>query len=165
MQIKRILLIGSVIFLASGCGSREETKAPQRPSSQQLVQQGMQFLSDGDVLRAVQNFDAAIKVDPRNVQNYLVLGQVYFRLKQFDRAASTYEAATRVEPASGEAFYFLAASRALQGPEMRGEAIKAAKHSAEIFYQKQDEERFKQSVALVKNLTDNLPPVEELQKQ
>lgn len=118
------------------------------------IEQGMNFLAQADVPRAIASFDQAIRNEPANPANYIILGQVYLRLENYDRAADTLQAAARVAPNNGELFYLLATSRMLQGPEYRDQALKAAQRCAEIYYQQEDKERLEQALVLVKTLTD-----------
>lgn len=151
--MKQWILILMMLVMA-GCGSNESAQTFQGVQvKKDLVAQGMQLLGDSKVPEALRKFDEAIKQDPTNEQNYMVLGQVYLRLNNVDRAIDTLSAGLRVAPNNGELHYLLATSKALNGN--REEAVKHAQRSVDIFLQQRDEERFKRSLALLKGIVDN----------
>ena len=151
-KMKRIMLIGLAVLIA-GCGQQDEAKRRFQgvKEDRNYIQEGFKYLADADIQRAIYSFDQAIKNDPTNVDNFLILGQVYLRLKQPARAVDTFTAATRVDPNNGEARYLLATSQALN--EELDEAIESAKLSVELFMQNRDEENFKRAVVLLRGLT------------
>lgn len=149
------------LFIFSGCGQKKEEKKFQGVSAKKdYITEGMNHLKEGDIPRAIYSFDVAIKNDPTNITNYIILGQVYMRLNNFDRAVDTLSAATRVDQNNGEVYYLLATSKAFQGE--KEDAIKMAQRSVDIFMNQRDEDRFKASVALLKSLTEiGQPPATE----
>jgi len=157
---KNIALILAVAFIA-GCGSnkQEAEKMPQQDSSksQQYVEQAMQYLNNKEVIQAVRSFDLAIKNDPTNPETYLLLGQVYLRLQNPSRAIDTLSAALRVAPNNPEIHYMLATSLGLRWEDAdQDKAIESAKKSVEFFMQKQDQDKFKKAVVLLKSLTEKV---------
>jgi len=85
MKLK-VLMVIAVLFLI-GCGSNEAEQKYQGVSEKvDYVTLGMKYLSKGDISKAISNFDNAIKQDPQNSDNYVTLGQVYLRLKNYPRA-------------------------------------------------------------------------------
>ena len=102
-----VMIILAVFVL--GCGQADETKKQSMGKStpdtsakaQALIAEGMELLNGQDVPAAIKNFDAAIKIDPQNSDNYMVLGQVYLRLRNYDRATDTFNAGTRIDPKPG----------------------------------------------------------------
>ena len=151
--MKNVASVVLIAFLLIGCGGKKEETAPGMAQSakKDYISEGMRYLKEKDITRAVRSFDLAIKQEPANPNNYLMLGQIYLRLKDAGRAADTFEAATKVSPNSGDAYFFLGISRAIQ--QRQTEAIAAAQKSVDIFMQARDEERFKRSVALLKGLS------------
>lgn len=157
--MRNALVIMVMIGILAGCGGQQQEDSKQMmmktsPSQTNYMAQGMQYLEESDIARAIQNFDMAIKQDPTNVDTYLLLGQVYMRLKNFERAADTFQAATRIAPNNGDVYYFLALSRASQEDNRLSEALQAAKKSAEIYVALQDKEKLARSLVLVKSLTE-----------
>lgn len=144
------------VFVLVACGSNDNQKSysgVQVQSQGDHIAQGMKHLSESNIPQAIASFDAAIKNDPTNPENYLVLGQVYLRLGEEERAVDTLSAASKVSPNNGEVHYFLATALALQGEEeSRQRAIAMAQRSVEIFMQEKDEEKFKQAVILLRSL-------------
>jgi len=142
-------------LLVVGCGNRSQDSASMEGISRQsrkFVKTGMKLLEKGDVSKAIWNLDEAIRQDPRNSANYVILGQVYLKLKNFEKAQDSFQAATRVDPADGKAFYLLAVSKHLRG--RLSEAAVDAQKSAEIFIKKRDKERFQKSVNLLNHIKE-----------
>jgi len=163
--MKKFLFPVLILVLFVGCDSKSQTGFKGVTAKKDYVSEGMKFLNEADIPRAIRSFDMAIKQDPTNVDNYLVLGQVYMRLKQYDRAVDTLSAATRVSPENGEVYYLLATSKALDG-RMEG-AIESAQRSVEIYMQNRDEDRFKKAVVLLKSLSvpQDKPEIETQEAQ
>ena len=158
--MKRFIMMMVLVFAVAGCQSKHaEEKFEGITAKQDFISQGMQFLAEKKIPEAIKSFDQAIKNDPRNVNNYLVLGQVYMKLNNPDAAADTFQAATYVDPNNGEAFYLLAASRAGQG--RKKQAIESAQKSVDNFMKVRDEENFKKAVVLLKSLTEQKAPAAE----
>ena len=172
--MKKYLSLILLTALVLGCEQPQDqasnpapvTAAPTVDSSSQakaLMDQGMEFFAKEDVVNALKSFDDAIKVDPNNADNYLVLGQIYLRLRNYDKAVDTFNAGSRVGPDHGEIFYFLGAANAVrfhlsQGQEAEAykqEGIAAAQRAVEIFIKQKDEVRLKTSLALLKSLQEN----------
>lgn len=153
-MLKKIFFYSLLSVLVASCGSpNSKGEMKDQAGNVNYIEQGMGFLAKADVSRAIASFDQAIRNEPTNPDNYIVLGEVYLRLESYERAADTLQAATRVAPNNGEIFYLLATSRMLQGPEYRDVALKAAQRASEIYYQNQDKERLAQALMLVKTLT------------
>jgi len=140
--------------------------APATPPVSQakaFMDQGMQYFAKEDIVNALKSFDNAIKVDPNNPDNYLVLGQIYLRLRNYDKAVDTFNAGTRVGPEQGELFYFLGAADAIrvhmsegaQAEAYKKEGIAAAQRSVEIFIKQKDQQRLVTALALLKSLQEN----------
>ncbi len=152
--MKKFLMVCMAAVLMAGCGGgKQETSSDVASNAvkKDYIAEGMEYLKNKDLERAIQSFDLAIKQDPKNANNFLFLGQIYLRLKQNDKAADTFDAATKVDPTNGQAHFFLAVSRALQ--QRKAEAIQSAQRAADLFMQSRNEEMFKQSIALVKGLS------------
>jgi len=155
----RNLLIGTVIaLLICGCGGPPQAKAVKPKEVKQVaaltetdyVEEGIKHLQDSQITEAIQSFDHAIKQDPLNADPYLILSQTYMRLKQFDRAIDTLEAAQRVAPNRGDVEYMLAINYGIAGQEDL--AKKSAQKSIELFRQDQDEDNFMKAVALLQGM-------------
>lgn len=166
--MKESLMIMVIVAVFAGCGeakkvdnvqSGSEMKAKKMMAQQssqsprEEIAAGMQFLRDGDLKMAIKSFDEAIRENPRNVEGYLILGQTYMHLKDYNRAIDTFIVATRVAPDNGQAHYLLATNLGLAGnyPMARLQAQKCV----EIFRKNKDEENFKRSVALLQGLPDS----------
>ena len=161
MNKNMVILLAVVLMIGCGRADRADRKFRGVTEKRDYVSEAMEHLKNSDVVEAIKSFDLAIRQEPNNVDNYLILGQVYMKLEQADRAADTFLAATRVAPDNGEAYYFLALSEAVNGK--KDEAVAAAKRSAEIFMQAKNDEMFKKSLSLVQDLSGTPAPAEAAQ--
>ena len=156
--MKNLVLVSVLIVALLGCSRSDQSKPASgvpEGSKKDYTAAAMKFLKEGDVKRSVQAFDLAIRQDPRKIENYMMLGEVYLKLNNPASAEDTFGAATRVDPTDGEAYYFLAYSRAIQ--KKTDLAVEAAKKSVEIFMQKQDKEKFQRAAILLKSLSASQP--------
>ena len=144
-----IILLAAVI---AGCGRAEksETKFRGVQDKRDYAAEAVKYLEDKDIVKALQSFDMAIRQDPRKVENYLTLGQVYLHLKQPTRAVDTFSAAVKVAPQNPDAHYLLALAEVMDNN--KEQAVEMAKKSAELYMAAKDEEMFKKAVALVQGL-------------
>lgn len=162
--MKKFLILTLALFILTACGKPppEKTEAPSRAPFQtsslvqskqqsELLAEGIQNLKNSDFNGAIKNFDEAIKRDPLNPRGYIVLGQVYLNMRNYDRAIDTFTAATRVAPDDGEIYYLLSTSLGLAG--RREEAIETAEQSVEMFRQAKDQENFVKAIALLQGLS------------
>lgn len=152
--------------LVAGCGNSEQNnqrgvKASGSPkpsaavSAQNLkISEGVAHLKSGDVKKAIEAFDSAIRQNPTDVRGYLILAETYTHLRQYDRAIDTLTAAIQVAPQSGQAQYLLATNLGLRGDWDLANAH--AQKSAEIFRLQQDADNFKRSIALVQGLRQQI---------
>ncbi len=168
--MKKALMIFVLVAIFAGCGEakkndgakavtgavkKSQTVAAVPAANNSLIAAGLDHLKQGDVKSAIKSFDEAIRDNPRDVQGYLILGQTYMHLKDYNRAIDTFIVATRVDPENGQAHYLLATNLGLAGNYTMARV--QAEKSAEIFRKEQDGANFKRSVALLQGLpADNL---------
>lgn len=160
---------GSVMVFAAlllaGCGGSDrsgQSNAPaslsqtaQAPSaSDAALMAGIAQLRNGQVTEAIHSFDTSIRENPRNFQTYMILGQTYMHLKDYNRAIDTFTVATAVEPDNGEVKLLLATNYGLAG-NYRMAKLEAEKCLA-IFQKEKDETNFKRAVALLQGLPENI---------
>lgn len=153
-------LIAFVIVLAfAGCNSKEQAsknKAPDfdptmpQQASLKLMEQGRDFLNEKDIAKAVVSFEGAIQVDPKNLQPYMVLAEIFMRMKSYPEAILVLERAVSVFPDNGYVFYML--SLANEGNKNPLPAVLAARKSVELFKTQNNEEGYKQSLLLMETL-------------
>ncbi len=158
--MKASIILLAIVFGLVGCGGNKVEKKSETTQEQvqvkseeskKLIAEGMQYLKQNEIRKAIMSFDNAIKTNPTDPENYIVLGQIYLRLKNFDRAIDTFTAATKVGPRHGGAQYFLATAHLFREDKVK--ALEAAKKSAEIFMQERDHEGFKRAAILLKKLS------------
>lgn len=158
------LLIGCVIMaLVCGCGLRSEPETKEkkqvalpvqdRPtvSKQDGLQIAAQLIREGKVTDAIRFLDQAIMEDPANVQAYILLGQTYMHLNEFDRSVDSFRAALRVAPDMGEIYYMLAIVNGLRG--RKDLAVTNAEKALLLFQKDQDDNNFKRALVLLQGLS------------
>jgi Tfp pilus assembly protein PilF len=158
--MKRFLVTLFIVSLAAGCGGgktdqQTQSQAPA-DSAQQIAKQnylsaGLAELKAGKPIEAIRNFDQSIKENPRDPQGYLILGQAYMHMKEYNRAVDTLEAAIRMTPPQGEVFYILAMNYRFLGEIDL--AKKSAAKSLALFRKEQDQENFKKAAAFLQVLS------------
>lgn len=152
-----ISLVG--IFLI-GCQPQKEQSQDQKKISHRsetainlnhdYVGEGIQFLKEANTAKAIQSFDQAIKQDPMNPRPYIILGETYMRMREYNRAVDTFTAASRLKPDDGEVEYLLAVNYGLAGNKKL--AQEHAQKSLDLFRLQQDEKNFVRALALVQGL-------------
>jgi tetratricopeptide (TPR) repeat protein len=154
--MKNLIVAVGLMALVAGCGKNpadSQTEMAQPPAQEDFLQKGVQSLTNGDVVTAIKSFDDAIKQNPVDPKPYMILGQTYMHLKEYNRAIDTYSAALRVSPDKGMVYYLLAINYGLAGKfDM---AKKNAEASIEIFRQNKDEQNFLRAVSLLQGLSKN----------
>lgn len=162
--MKKGLVIVALVLFFAGCGEAKKNDGAKALGAGEknmmassaslapnpLIAAGLQSLKQGDVRAAIKSFDDAIRENPRDVQGYLILGQTYMHLKDFNRAIDTFAVATRIAPENGQAHFLLATNLGLAGNYTAARA--QAEKSLAIFRKNQDENNFKRSVALLQGL-------------
>jgi len=151
-------------LMVAGCDSAKENPAqksamaakPQAPMAAEKTmttasyQQGMKYLKAGQVNEAVQSFAKAIHENPKDPEPYVVLGQIYIRMKNYHDAVQAFTAASRVAPDRGDIYYLLALSYGFSG--QRGLAKDSAQKSVTLFSEQKDQQNFARSLALLQSL-------------
>lgn len=116
------LCVASLIALGvagapSGCGNNSKSTPPRdRPSTadsaksdaraRALVASAEQAIRDGDVDRALAEFERAIEVNPSFTAAHLGMADIYRMRQDYTRAEARYAQAARVEPRNFDAQYF-----------------------------------------------------------
>ncbi len=159
MFVNKGLITFVLILSLAGCNSRENSAEKQNPGADstlptkaaaKLLQQGVEFLNQKDVAKAVVSFEGAIQIDPTNLQPYMVLTEVFMRMKSYPEAITIMERAADVFPNNGYVFYML--SLANEGNKTPLPAVLAARKSVELFQSQKNEEGYKQSMLLMEAL-------------
>ena len=174
--MRNLLMVLAMVVFWAGCGeAKKNDGAKAVPAGEKIsmtstmptasipanpmIATGLQHLQQGDIKDAIKSFDEAIRENPKDVQGYLILGQTYMHLKEYNRAIDTFMVATRVDPENGEAHYLLATNFGLAGNyEM---ARLQAQKCVEIFRRTKDENNFKRSVALLQGLPQTAPKTQK----
>lgn len=110
------------------------------PNSARLhVTRGLVRLYHGEVMPALDDGNAAVRCDPRDVLSYFFRVTVRFYQKDFDNAIADADSAIRIDPAFSYAYAARGPVRGFQGDHDRAiadlsEAIRLEPACAELFY-------------------------------
>jgi tetratricopeptide (TPR) repeat protein len=70
-----------------------------------LVEEGLQYSKNNNYLNAIDSFDKAIKLDPKNYIPYYYKGEVLFKRQEYNEAIECYSKALEIKPDYAEAYY------------------------------------------------------------
>ncbi len=167
--MKKFFLILMAIVICSGCGQREESSTSTQSESsrsaamqkgtnltremqmKKAIDQGVEYLSKENIQGAIQSFDEAIRLNPQDPRGYVILGEVYMRLKSHERAIDTLSAGLNIAPENIEINYLLGLAYGFQGD--KNLAVHYAQRSIDLSQKQQDGENFKKSLALLHSLS------------
>lgn len=91
-------------------GPPTETPTPKpptatpTPSASDHVKQGLEYYEQGELDKAMAEFDKAIELEPDNVDAHRNLGTVYGEQGKWEESAAAYEQAIELAPDFGEAY-------------------------------------------------------------
>jgi tetratricopeptide (TPR) repeat protein len=85
------------------------------PSAGEHLNRGVDYAKQGQLDKAIAEFEEAIKLDPNYVEAHVNLGIGYAKQGMFDKAIAAYEEAIRLDPDIAEAHYNLGLAYAKQG--------------------------------------------------
>ncbi len=102
-KILFLLLVFSFIVACSPSG-------PQ--TSGEFVFRGESYHQDGNIKKAIENFDKAIKINPENLDAYSSRGTAYFFNKEFQKAVNDFAIVAKYQPDNYQAFNALASALA-----------------------------------------------------
>lgn len=133
-RIWSILMLGALLALpALACGGSATPEAPPTlsasptpastptPSAKDHVEQGIAYSDAGDVDAAITEYEAALDLDPENVEAHVNLGMIFIDEARYAEAATHFEAALAVESDNDAASGGLCVAYAFNQPD-RAEA-------------------------------------------
>src|SRR5262245_60342105 len=108
-------LVQFIVFMltfSSGFGqsyllarSNEQASPPISPAVQSHIGKGYEFVQNGQFQQAVQEFQAALDLNPSLSQIRYQLGVSYFALQQWPESRREFERLSREAPDSGVSYY------------------------------------------------------------
>ena len=172
--MRKILILFLMGILVGGCSSKEKAEdndsgnstemassknGSQDPNweiaKQKLIKEGMTRLNKAEIPEAVKIFTQAIKLDPKDTRPYFILAETYMHLQNFDNSINMLDDVIKLEPQNGHAYYMKALASGLAGK--KSQALESVQKSVMIFKESQDEGNFKRSLALLQELSTQLP--------
>jgi len=158
--MKRMALCFLMVGLLCGCGLRSEDVKQEKQTSEKTLQSeaaknfapiAAALIKQGKVVEAVKLLEQVVSQDPSNVQAYMLLGQIYMHLNEFDLSVDSYNAALAVAPDQGEIYYMLAIVNGLRG--RKDLAVSNAEKALLLFQQEKDADKFKRALVLLQGLS------------
>jgi Tfp pilus assembly protein PilF len=157
--MKKIFPILLTVLLLSGCGSpssssstsstptvrRQENKRVDR-----FINEGVNYLKEGKVAKAIGSFGEAIKLDPRDPRAFLVLAETYVRLESVDRALDTLNSSLTFNSENADINYMLAVCFNLKGNREMTERF--AQRSVLLYRKAENRKGFANAVSLLSSL-------------
>ncbi|MBF0478264.1 MAG: tetratricopeptide repeat protein [Candidatus Omnitrophica bacterium] len=149
--MNKLLSILVLALCVSGCGSpKDKARVSEKKAS--YVQVASALLAEQKVKEAALVLNQGIKAEPQNPENYILLGEIYMRIGDFEQALGVLTVAEKISPDNPGVYYMMAMNYGFNKDFQNG--ISAAKKSAELFLKKDDQERFQKAAALVKVFTE-----------
>jgi tetratricopeptide (TPR) repeat protein len=122
LWVVMVLALVGAMLTACGGGGRSEPEAPTAappteapaatptPSAGDHVALGMEYYEQGELDKAVAEFEKALALDPDDAEAHRNLGTAYGEQGRWEEAAAAYEKAIELAPDFGEAYGDLAAA-------------------------------------------------------
>lgn len=118
----RITIICLVILFAAGCATRQQAV--------ELYVDAVTLKENNENDKAVRKLDQAIKTDKRFSLAYSLLGEIYEQKQDYREAASSYQAATELNPWSFKDYFSL--GRVYRTMKDFGQAVNAYRSAAQL---------------------------------
>jgi len=119
---KYVWIIVIIVALLAGCGGEEEPPVPTSVSptstpaatptlsAEDHVDQGMEYHGQGELDKAIAEYEKAIELEPNDADAHRNLGTAYGEQGKWEESAAAYERAIEIDPDFGEAYGDLAAA-------------------------------------------------------
>ena len=117
-----VLIISTIAWGHHPNGARQEPQTPAQERARQLVASGIQHLSTQNYRQAVNDFQAAVQLDPEDAEAHFSWGVALGALGQHQEEIKRYELAVRYDPTFGEAFVAWALALLQLGKEAEAKA-------------------------------------------
>jgi tetratricopeptide (TPR) repeat protein len=92
------------MFFVYGCSLPRIIILNDPLSAEEHDKLGRIYESQGKLDLAAQQYQAAIKQDPKSVSSYLLLGDLSYRTKNYPEAESAYHKAIKLQPENGDIY-------------------------------------------------------------
>ena len=93
MKLRVLLLVVISVFIFSGAAIYASND-----TARDFLQSGYEKLAKGDLKAAIENFNKAISIDPKNPQAYAGLGNAYTKKGDTEAAIETFNKAISINP-------------------------------------------------------------------
>jgi len=85
------------------------------PPAAEHLNRGVEYAKQGQLDKAIAEFEEALELDPNYVKAHVNLGIAYAKQDMFDKAIAAYEQAIRLDPNIADVYYNLGIAYAKQG--------------------------------------------------
>lgn len=103
LQLKNLLVLGLLTCFAVSAAAREHTpeKAALSRAGQINVGLAQSYMDNNDLETALDRATQALRTDPRSADVHAMLGLIYSRISQLDKAAAEFKQALALAPDNG----------------------------------------------------------------
>jgi Tfp pilus assembly protein PilF len=122
-----ILMLLGALLLGSGCSLPRIIVLHDPLSADEHVRLGTVYEAQGKTELARAQFREASRLDRKSRTAWAMLGDISFRMKDYDEAENAYEKALSLDPGSGDLHNNLALAYAMQGSHLSKAEVLARK--------------------------------------
>ncbi len=152
--MKKIISVIIVALIMVGCGNKTPPEIIKKEKKQiNYLKQGAEQLKKYNIKEAIMSFYQAIANDPQDVEPHLVLGGLFMKMKNYDKAIEHYKRAGELQPDNGQIFFILARCYGLKGDNEQ--ALNNVKRSILIFKAKNDNNHYQPALILLRMLRES----------
>ncbi|HHL2631103.1 TPA: type IV pilus biogenesis/stability protein PilW [Yersinia enterocolitica] len=101
MKLTRLWRVCLIATILAGCSGSSPEKASQSTAGQTRLQLGLEYLAQGDLTAARQNFEKAVAADPQDYRAQLGMAFYEQRIGENDAAEQRYQQAMKLAPGNG----------------------------------------------------------------
>ncbi len=99
-----ILFVCLLVVLTNACSLPKIIILNDPLNSEEHAKLGRIYESEAKTDLALQQYEAAVKLDPKSVSSLLLLGDLSFRVGNYERAESVYKKAAALQPGNGDIY-------------------------------------------------------------
>ncbi len=103
-QVSFGALVIAVLLIIEGCSLPKIIILNDPLRAEEHLELGKIYESQGKADLALQQYEAAVKMDPKSISSLLLLGDLSFRSGNYETAESAYQKAVALQPENGDIY-------------------------------------------------------------